>query len=269
MSNLTLLIGGFSTGKSTTFARLMKEIQGKCLVLDPGGAPAYADFPELPAANAWKYVDATRQGKTWRIQDTGDRSREISLVFGYNPETKIYSKGRAYLNGNLFLEDAGAYLDSNLTREVKSRVKAMKQHGLNLFLSYHSIDEISTDVLRMSPSIIMLKKTGDVNVFSDIEKVKKLGNYSLVMQAFYRAKFRGLSPRAVVDQLPPEDLFSVCRDLRIPNPSKLNPRRDIIPEKDCLNLATALSRWANSGKTKVSEKEREAGMYYTETVILR
>ena len=271
MSKLSVLIGAFGTGKSTTFAEVAKSIKGKCLILDPGGAPAYASFPQMPAQNAWRFQNPKSQGKIWRIEDTGDRSFELGCVFGYDPESQRTSKTRAYLNGNLFLEDAGAYLDSNLKRTIKTSVKAFKQHGLNLFLSYHSIDEISTDVLRMSPSILFLKKTGDVPVFSQISKARKLGNYNKVMEGYYKARFRGMSPNEIYEALPYEALFDIARDLKISIRElgiKGNPRRDMISKPDCLKLAKQLCKFSN-GKIKIGKGEKETGRYHTETIILR
>ena len=261
----------FRRGKSTTFALIARQVKGKCLILDPGGAPAYAEFPEMAAENAYKFVNPSSQGKIWRIQDTGDRIHEISCVFGFHPPTQRISKQYAYLNGNLFLEDAGAYLDSNLKRAIKANIKAMKQHGLNLYLSYHSIDEISTDVLCMSPSILILKKTGDVHVFSGITKAKKLSNYNKVLEAFYRAKFKGLDANAIFDLLPYEDLFAVAQDLRIV-PKSLgingNPRKELLKKEDCLKRTRHLAKWAN-GKIRLSAKEKKTGEYHTEVITLR
>ena len=271
MSKLSVLIGAFGTGKSTTFAEIAKSVKGKCLILDPGAAPAYASFPQMPAQNAWKFQNPSSQGKIWRIEDTGDRSMELGYVFGYDPETKKKLKSKAYLNGNLFLEDAGAYLDSNINRAMRTSVKAFKQHGLNLFLSYHSIDEISAEVLRMSPSILFIKKTGDVPVFSQISKARKLGNYNKVMEGYYKARFRGLGPNEIYEALPYEALFDVARDLKI-NIKELgikgNPRRDMIAKAECLKLTKALCKFAN-GKIKISKSEKEIGKYHTETIILR
>ena len=268
MSNLVLLVGAFSTGKSTTFHSLMQKIEGKCLILDPGSAEPYKSYPEIAPEHAWKFTGQNGQGRIYRVQDGGDPAREISLVFGYNPETHIYSKSRAYLNGNLFLEDAGAYLDSNLSRAARKQIKGIKQHGLNMYLSYHSIDEISKEVLRMKPTVIMLKKTGDGHVFSRITKAKDLDNYNQVLQAFYKCKFRGLDKKDIVDQLPAEDLFSVARDLRIDHGVKGNPKRDIIKYQFCLKIGDLISHWAN-GTKRITKAMKEAGKYHTETVLLR
>ena len=77
MSSITLLIGKQRTGKSTTFAEVARELPGKCLIMDPGESKAFAEFPAMPATNAWKFTDPLQQGKIWRIKDEGDRMGQL------------------------------------------------------------------------------------------------------------------------------------------------------------------------------------------------
>lgn len=266
---LILLIGRQGTGKSTSFARIARKLKHPCLILDPGGAQSYKDFPAIHHSQIASKLKTEDLGKIVRLQDTGDRVAEIDSVYGYDPETQRIWKNRAFINGNLFLEDAGAYLDSNLKRQVKSAIKSFKQYGQNLYLSYHSLDEISTDILRLQPHVIILKKTGDKHVFSQIAKTKKLDNYNQLLQSFYKAKFKGLSDKDIFEQLPPDDFLQIALDLRISiEKLKISRSTKYLTEAQAKAIAKELCRFSN-GKLKITSKEKEAGKYHEEWVQLR
>lgn len=258
---LTVLVGRQGSGKSTEFARLAEQLRHTSLILDPGGAQAYRDYQQVGHDYVYR-VPRGATGRIYRLVDTGDRLAEIGAVFGYHQEERRIIKPRAFLNGNLFLEDAGAYLDSNLKRQVRAAIKSFKQYGLNLYLSYHSIEEISTEILRLQPHVMILKKTGDSHVFGGIAKARKFDNYNQVMEAFYRAKFMGLTASDIFDQLPPGDAWDITKELRL---STKTSNGNISEGKE---LCAQLSKWAN-GKTTLTQEEKTAGKYHAEYVRLR
>jgi ABC-type multidrug transport system ATPase subunit len=76
-----------------------------------------------------------------------------------------------------------------MTEKLREAIKSFKQNGLTLIVCYHSIEEISTELIRLYPHHIFVKRTGDKHAFSQISKARKLGNYYGLMQAYYRPKF--------------------------------------------------------------------------------
>ncbi|MEO0473452.1 MAG: hypothetical protein AAF206_27820 [Bacteroidota bacterium] len=266
MSSICLLIGKQRTGKSTTFAKIAREVSGKCLILDPGENKAFQEFPVMPATNAWKFNNPNRQGKIWRIEDSGKQMDQIEAVFGFDQEGN-YNKRRAYLNGNLFLEDAGAYIDSNLKRGVINTIKKIKQHGLNLFLSYHTISEISPQLIKMGPRVLILKKTKDKDVFSHISKAKELGSYQKVMQAYYRVKFYGMTEQEIADEMDLEYLFGIARDLRF-DLRKMGIKNVRNPSNaDIKKVSKAIFTFSHGQKT-MKGINRELAKYHAETIVL-
>jgi energy-coupling factor transporter ATP-binding protein EcfA2 len=250
MSKLVLLIGRQGSGKSTTFCRLAESLADRSLIIDPGHAKAYANHGFLRVEEVPAFQDAS-QGKIKRVYEPFDKNEVIASIFGYDFETKQINRRKAFLNGNLFMEDAGSYIDSNLNRKLKACIKAFKQYGLNLYLSYHSIDEVSPDILRLDPHVLILKKTGDLNVFSQIRKARHFGNYQQVLRAFYKAKFAGLDAREIGDAMPEDELQAVARDLQLEG----DPAKEIC-------------RHAN-GKLRLTKKDKEQGKYAEEWIILR
>ncbi|MCI4668934.1 MAG: hypothetical protein MRZ79_12445 [Bacteroidia bacterium] len=270
MSNITLIIGRMKSGKSTTIKEIVDGLKDKSLILNPGDAKAFKDFPFIKADQAHAYTDVFLQGKAYQLEFSGNPIRDISEVFGWREEDGKVDKSRAFLNGNLILEDAGAYLDSNLPRGVKSAIKAVKQHGLNLFLSYHSLSEISKTVLEMSPSVLILKKTGDSASFSSLpEKIKSLGQRALICDAFYRVRFKGLTVQEIKNSYLPNEFLDVIKEMRIQLKELRGIRRNDYIEDKLLDLiAKAICKKVN-GKIRLSDKERIAGQYYYESLILR
>jgi len=269
MSNLVLVVGGMKTGKSTLLANIAKGLTDRCLIMDPGRSSAFADFPEIPSEMAYLLSQKNYPDRIFKIVDTGDRTRELSEVYGWREEDGILKKKRAFVNGNLFLEDAGAYIDSNLKRSIKTQIKAMKQHGLNLFLSYHSLSEISEDIKRMSPTALFIKKTADKMLFSEIPKMDGMGKEMEIMRAYYRVVVRGESAPQIIQNYDPNKLYKVFRALRLSSKTELpkNPNA-YLSDPQLKAISQALCKFSN-GKLKLTADFKQEARYCYELIKLR
>jgi len=212
MSQLTLLIGRKGSGKSTTFCGMAQALTRPSVIIDPGQAKVYSE-----AGIGFIKPEEIRffrgEPKIVRISNIINKKQLVAQLFGFDLERGKIHKSRAFRNGNLFMEDAASYINSNMTETLRECIKSFKQFGLNLFLSYHSIDEISPDILRLSPDKCIFKKTGDSEkVFSKISKTKSFANYQGAMEAFYQAQFFGLTPDEILKQTRPF-LPSIAKDL--------------------------------------------------------
>ncbi len=219
MSNLTLVIGRKGSGKSSTILEIAQGLSRPSLIVDPGRAKVYTEAG-IGFIDPDQIPDFSRQkkgfGRIARISDIIDKKALMAQIFGFQADGHI-NRAKAFLNGNLFLEDAGSYINSNTTEKVLECVKAFKQYGLNLYLSYHAIDEISQDILRLQPDFLIFKKTGDEPVWSKISKTKKFPNQRNAMKTFYMAAVYGMTPQEIVENY---DVYlaDIAKDLRQPAP---------------------------------------------------
>ncbi|MEL7196642.1 MAG: hypothetical protein AAFO96_29760, partial [Bacteroidota bacterium] len=229
------------------------------LIFDVGGSTAYTSFPTIDPAIAHKHKG--QNGKIYKIAGLGDMTEAVLKVYGFG-ELEKPNKAQAFINGNLFLEDAHSYLDSSLGRHMRGIIKATKQHGLNLFISYHSLDEVSDAILKMGITSITFKKTMDELPLSRIPKIKKRfsSNYGDVMEAFYKALLKGYdAPR--IAKFSNEAILGIARDLGREDLSTKTP-------KERAQLIQFLVRYGN-GKLRLTAKEKEEGMFFHQTVMLR
>lgn len=270
MAQLNILVGQQGCGKSTFLKKLADSIwvdaQRRTLIIDPGEASAYASYPFIKVEEIPGFRNAN-DGAIKRISSVINKKRLIAVIFGFDFEANDIDKSRAFLNGNLFMEDAASYINSSMTEQLLEAIKSFKQNGLTLVLCYHSISEISSQVLDLAPHHIFVKKTNDDNVFSRIRKARKLGNYHELMKAFYTAKFKGLDGKDIAQIIPPDDLIQIGKDLDLAAKHGAMPDKDLTPE-DRVTIGSMLCEFAN-GKKKLSTDAKAKGKYHTEYVHLR
>ncbi|MEL6673540.1 MAG: ATP-binding protein [Bacteroidota bacterium] len=260
MSQLTLLIGRKGSGKSTTFCEIAQYMKRRTLIIDPGQARAYTDAgigfittKEIPAFDGY-------EAKIKRISNVINKKQLVAQIFGFDLETNSISRSRAFLNGNLIMEDAASYVNSSMTEALRECVKAFKQYGLNLFLSYHSLDEISPDILRLSPDKAIFKKSGETEkVFSRIRKARSFSNYEGAMRAYYQAQYFGLTPEEIFQQSR-RFLKGIAQDLYYEKP--------LATEKDQKAFCKFLSKFA-SGRVNPTKAQRSMANYQPFGVDLR
>ena len=269
MAQLNILVGNQGSGKSTFLKYMCEQAwsQGKrrSLIIDPGEAAAYGDYPFIKVDDIPKYREKAKGPKIRRISSIIDKKKLIATIFGFDFEANDIDKKRAFLNGMLVMEDAASYLNSSMTEKLREAIKSFKQNGLTLVVCYHSIEEVSTELLRLNPHHLIVKRTNDRNVFSQIPKGRKLGNWRGVMEAYYRAKFMGLSAQEIARDIPSDDLVLIGKDLDLATKYGAMPDRDLTPALR-LEVAKLICKWVNQF---ADDKTKKFGKYYYEYVKLR
>lgn len=212
MSQITLIMGRQRSGKSTLITMIADKLDYPSLIIDPGSAKIYREkgYKPIHPRDCNKHKEGVR-----RISNFLDEKKLLAQIFGWDEESGKNDKSKAFINGSLFLEDAGSYINGNMTEAAKKCIKQIKQYGINLFLSYHSFDEISLEVLRLSPQKAIFLKTADESpVFTQIKKTKRFENKEDAKIAYYKAQFYGLTPQQIYKKYQ-DDLPAIARDLRI------------------------------------------------------
>lgn len=197
MSLLTVIIGKKGSGKSTLIASIAEAMIHPSLIIDPGRAAIYREkgFQAIKVEDIHNHRTGVR-----RISHVINKKKLIAHIFGFDFELGDIDMTKAFLNGNLFCEDAASYVNANLTEDVRESVKSMKQYGLNLFLSYHKIGEISPEVLTLGVDRGIFLKTGDsTKVYSRIKKTESFQNYEGGKRAYYKAQFFGMTAQEIFD----------------------------------------------------------------------
>lgn len=235
MSRLCLIIGMKETGKSTTIATMVKRLSRKTLIIDPGEATVYQDFGYQPITleaipNFSHTLDADLPGveKIRRISNVVNKKKLIAGIFGVRENTDKIYKGRAFVNGNLVLEDAAGYINHHMPENLIGCIKGMKQYGLNLILAYHSISEIPEGIMSLQPDLVIFKKTGDLEkIFTKIQKTKHFRQRRDAMKAYYQAMFFGLTPVEIYDNYL-EYLPAIKRELRYAPPMQMANKKEVM-----------------------------------------
>ncbi|MEM6342550.1 MAG: hypothetical protein AAF927_01675 [Bacteroidota bacterium] len=259
MSQLVMVYGKKETGKSTTIAQLAMALRRKTLIIDPGEAPVYREYGfkkidprEVLAFSRTPESELTGSSKVRRISNIVNKKQLVARVFGFDLERDQVDIRRGLINANIIFEDAASYINSYMSQNLLECIKGMKQRGLNLVLTYHSISETSEQLMRLSPDKLIFKKTGDkMKVFSKIKKTEFFDRYDAAAEAYYKAQFYGLYPDEILASIK-RHVKGVAFDLDYKKPLHTDAQKS--------SFAKWLCAYAN-GKSKPSEAQRKMLRY--------
>lgn len=254
-----MVYGKKETGKSTTIAQLAMALKRKTLIIDPGEAPVYRayGFEKIDPSQVLAFSrtpDSELSGakRVRRISNIVNKKQLVAKVFGFDLDKDQVDIRRGLINANIIFEDAASYINSHMTQNLLECIKGMKQRGLNLILTYHSISETSEQLMRLMPDKLLFKKTGDkIKVFSKINKTEFFDRYDAAAEAYYKAQFYGLYPREILASVK-RHMKGIAYDLEYKKPINTDAQK--------LAFAKWLCQYAN-GKKRPTEAQRKMLRY--------
>ena len=168
-ANVTLVIGKRKTGKTTYILDLIEAVRHDkgVLIYDLNNEPKYKVFPQMPLERlpAWKSKGV------YRIFHD-DFRQVMQTVLEYNR------------NAFLILEDATAYIESNVDSLTRRFLVSCRHINIDLVLTFHSLSQVPPRCFAMTDYMVV-GKSNDTLLRGEIAKVP---NFQEVKKAWERVR---------------------------------------------------------------------------------
>ncbi|TKB96857.1 hypothetical protein [Pedobacter cryophilus] len=161
----TIMVASKATGKSTELCRIALKYPkaSKVLIIDVNGSAAYNCIKEIQLKDL-KYLTNGR----------------VKIV-GTPDEETLEFIAKTFRNGLVIFEDCTKYINSNLSKGVKTFLTDHRMMGCDLIFTFHSIRRIPRQFWEMT-SYVIIGKTHEV--FEDGANKNRIPNYENVLKAW-------------------------------------------------------------------------------------
>ena len=137
-----LIVGTLGVGKTTVTLELAKATQKRIIVLDDVVHKAYADFDKI-------------SNDDLKHKTTGN-----CVVMMDDFDLTLHTLANTQRNACIIVEDAGRYMSSNISMELKRFIINHRKFNFDVFFMFHYLNEVPPYLCKQY-STMLLFKTGD------------------------------------------------------------------------------------------------------------
>lgn len=153
MNKLYLICGVNGTGKTHFVRKFIDSGPRRVLILNPTFEDKWDRYPKIK-------IDNAEEIKTFE----GIRQLQPRYVFGDMRKPFIQMlqvMWDNYENGVLVMDDCREMFEANLVKEVSSIMRGYRQHNLDVFAIFHSLNQVPPKFWEHSNGYVIIFKTQD------------------------------------------------------------------------------------------------------------
>lgn len=151
MSRLYIVCGVNGTGKTQFVKKFLSKNQKRTLVINPTFEKKWDEFPKIKEEDA-------EELKTF----TGIKQIQPKPIFGNMKKSFLAMLQLVwdnYYNGTMVIDDCREIISANLQDEVGSIMRGYRQHNLDLFTIFHSLNQVPPQVWEHSNGYLVMFKS--------------------------------------------------------------------------------------------------------------